>query len=262
MRGLLKLTTAAAFVIAANASSDAAIKEINYPAVNVETAKLFVANQNFERMRTALADAIAKKDAQGLFALVGPTFVWLSNGGLSGDFDLGRDALHNFKVAMGFRENGKNEDLPSFADSVWENLADFNKEKTYFSGGDNLVCGPMSASVKDQAGFDKAIQRIAADDSTAWFFVLTDTPAAATPGGTGAPVGRIGGKTAVPVLKTHPPAPAGQSGPPATHLQVLLPAGKPGWIPINLARPLVSDRLCYSETTSGDWKITTYEGVD
>jgi hypothetical protein len=262
MGGLLKFTTAAAFVMAANASSHAAIKEINYPPVAVETAKLFISNVNFEKMRTALADAIAKKDVQALSALVGPTFVWLTNGGLSGDFDLGRDAIHNFKVAMGFREQGKNEDLSPIDDSVWENLADFNKEKTYFSGGDNLVCGPMSANIKDDAGFDRAIQRIAADDSTAWFFVLTDTPAAATPGGTGAPVGRIGGKTAVPVLKTHPPVPEGQSGPPATHLQVLLPSGKPGWIPIALARPLVSDRLCYSETPSGDWKITTYEGVD
>jgi hypothetical protein len=262
MRSLLKFTTAAAFVAAANVASYAAIKEINYPAVKVETPTLFTPDANFEKMRTALAEIITKKDAQALFARVGPTFVWLSNGGVSGQFDFGRDALHNFKVVFGFRESGKDDDLPTIDNSIWESLAAFNTEKTYYAAGDNLACGPMAATIADDAAFQRTRQRIAADDTTEWFFVLTDTPATATPAGTGAPVGRLAGKTALPVLNAHPPVPEGQSGPPATHLQVLMPTGKPGWIPMTAARPMVSDRLCYSATPSGDWKITAFDSVD
>ncbi len=44
-----------------------------------------------------------------------------------------------------------------------------------------------------------------------------------------------------------------------THLEVLLPSGKSGWIPAAAARPLVSSRLCYSKTRAGEWKITLFD---
>jgi hypothetical protein len=50
---------------------------------------------------------VANRDTQALFSLVGPTFVWVSQGGLVDQFAFGRDALHNFKVVFGFREPGK-----------------------------------------------------------------------------------------------------------------------------------------------------------
>ena len=262
MRSLLKLTTAAALLAATSVASHAAIKEISYPAIKVELPPVHTPDAAFEKMRRELLDVIAKKDAKALSTFVGSTFVWLSGGGVSGQFDFGRDALHNFKVVFGLREAGQDADLPTVEDAVWESLGAFANDRTYYAAGDTLVCGPTAATIADQAGFDRARQRIAADDSTEWFFVITDTPATATPGGPGAPIGRASGKTALPVLKAHPPVPDGEQGPPATHVQVLLPAGKPGWIPVSAARPMVSDRLCYSATPSGDWKITAFDHAE
>ncbi len=46
------------------------------------------------------------RNAEALFALVGPMFTWTAQGALVGEFDPGRDALHNFKVVFGFRQQG------------------------------------------------------------------------------------------------------------------------------------------------------------
>ena len=53
---------------------------------------------------------MASRNAAALFALVGPTFVWTSQGALTNEFDPGRDALHNFKVVFGFRAAGASAD--------------------------------------------------------------------------------------------------------------------------------------------------------
>jgi len=58
---------------------------------------------DFQKMRDALAKAAAAKDEAALFALVGPTFVWTEDARLVDSFDLGRDALHNFKTVFGCR---------------------------------------------------------------------------------------------------------------------------------------------------------------
>ena len=47
-----------------------------------------------------------------------------------------------------------------------------------------------------------------------------------------------------------------------THLQVLLPSGKTGWIPATAGLPLVTDRLCYAVTADGDWKIAAFDQAE
>src|SRR2546428_69488 len=98
MRSPLISATAAAFLAASNTASPAAVKEIPYQAVKVELTETYTPDAAFEKMRKSFAEAVAKKDSQALFALVGPTFVWLVQGELSDQLDFGRDALHNFKV--------------------------------------------------------------------------------------------------------------------------------------------------------------------
>jgi hypothetical protein len=109
----------------------------------------------------------------------------------------------------------------------------------------------------DEKVFESAKQRIGADASVEWYFTVADTNATTTPAGTGAPVGRVG-QVALPVLRSYPPASEG-SARPVTHLQVLLPSGKSGWIPLSAARPLVTDRLCYAATPDGTWKIAAFD---
>ena len=257
MRSLKTAAAAAALLIAANAAALAEVKQVPYPAVKVQLADAYKPDAAFERMQRALADAVARKDAQALFALVGPTFVWLSQGDVSNQFDFGGDALQNFKVVFGFREFKKYVDGAVSDGPYWDILATFAADKTHDVATDTLVCGPTDATISDDNAFESAKQKINAGDAVEWYFTLADTPATATPTG-GAPIGRTG-IVALPVLSTYPTAAAGQAPPPPTNLQVLLPTGKSGWIPISAALPLVTDRLCFAMTADGDWKIAGYD---
>jgi hypothetical protein len=262
MRSLVISATSAALIVATNTASLAAVKEVPYTAVKVELAEAYTPNAAFEKMRNAFADAVAKKDAQALFSLVGPTFVWMSGaqGGLGDQFDSGRDALHNFKVVFGFREFGKDTDGGVADGPFWDTLAAFAAVKVYYAAAGSLVCGPPAATIVDEDVFERAKQTIGADDSVGWYFTVADTPATATPAGTGAPVGRVK-QVALPVMDVYPPA-QGQSVPPVTHLQVLLPLGKSGWIPVSAVVPLVTDRLCYALTSNGEWKISGFDQAE
>jgi len=258
MRGLLIYATAAAFLVATGIASHAAMKEVPYPLVKLRLDEAYTPDGAFAKMQKSFADAIAKKDAQALFSLVGPTFVWMSQGELSNRFDLGRDALHNFKVVFGFREFGKDADGPVADGPNWEALTTFAADKFFYAATDTLVCGPTGATIADERIFDTARRMIGADDSVEWYFTVAETAATATPSDGGSTVGRVS-QLALPAMNVYPPSPGGPSAPPATHLQVLLPSGKSGWIPISAAIPLVTDRLCYAVTPDGNWKIAGFD---
>jgi hypothetical protein len=49
---------------------------------------------------------------------------------------------------------------------------------------------------------------------------------------------------------------------PATHVEVLMPNGKSGWVPASAVRPWDSERLCYAKTPKGDWKISAYDQLE
>jgi hypothetical protein len=259
MRNFLISAIAAALMAASGTASTAAVRELPYPAVKVAVAEFFKTDAAFDMMRKSFADAVAKKDALALFGLVGPTFVWIAQGQLAEQLDLGRDALHNFKVVFGFREHGKDTDGPVPDGPFWDSLQAFAADETHYAAGGALACGPTGAAIVDDKAFEVAKQRIGADDSIEWYFTVADTDATATPAG-GAPVGRVG-QVALPVLKTYPALSEGATRP-VTHLQVLLPSGKSGWIPLSAARPLVTDRLCYALTADGTWKIAAFDAAE
>jgi len=257
MRCLLVSAAAAAFLVATHVSSPAAVKEVPYSLVKVQFADAYQPDAAFTKMQKALADAIAKKDAQRLFALVGPTFVWRVGGDLSDQFDFGSEPVQNFKVVFGFREFGKHVDGGVADGPFWNILEAFVADNSYDIISDTLVCGPSIATLDDPDAFDAAKEKIGADDTTEWYVIFDDnTKVSATPTGAGAPVGTIG-PAALPVLAYYPAA--RDSGPPPTHLKVLLPSGKSGWIPVSAAMPLATDRLCYALTAKGDWKIAVFE---
>jgi hypothetical protein len=260
MRSFLTGTAAFALMVVA-AEPAAAVKKAPYPQVSVELAERFVPDAAFERMRAALTQAVERKDAQALFGLVGPTFVWTLQGGAIEDFDMGRDALHNFKVVFGFREKDKDADGGVQDGPYWETLAGFAADGTFYKAPDagNLVCGPMLAGLKDDKVFDQARKKIETAQETAdWYFTLAETSVAKAPGDTGPPVAKLS-TVALPILQVHPPTSEGQTPAAATHLEVLLPSGKTGWIKVGEARPLYSDRLCYARTPQGDWKIAAFD---
>jgi hypothetical protein len=260
MRDLAILVTAAAIAIGAGTACLADVKEVAYPAIKVRLSDAYHPDAAFQKMQKSFADAVAKKDAQALFSLVGPTFVWTSGGELDDQFDFSGDALQNFKVVFGFREFGKRVDGGVMDGPFWDTLAAFAATTTFDNSAQTLVCGPIGADIADSNAFENAKRTIGAGDSVDWYFTIADTSATATPTGGGS-IGRAN-QIAVPVLDVYPPVTAGQPGPPTTHLKVLLPSGKSGWIPISAAVPLNADRLCYAHLPSGEWKIALFDQAE
>jgi hypothetical protein len=239
----------------------AAVKKIAYPEVKVTLNKPYKPDAAFEKMHAALLDAIKRKDAQAVTALVAPTFLWTVGDQPADELDLGRDAVHNFKVAFGFRALGKDVDGGVDGGPYWDVLTAFADDPTYYTASDtgNLVCGPIAADVADDKVFEQARRKIeTANEAAEWYFSLADTAVAKAPGDTGAPVAKVG-TVALPLLSFYPPEKEGAPPPTPTHFEVLLPSGRTGWVPVTAVRPLAADHLCYAKTPSGDWKIAAID---
>jgi len=78
------------------------------------------------------------------------------------------------------------------------------------------------------------------------------------PGDTGAPVAKVG-TVALPLLSVYPPPKESQPEAAPTDIEVLLPSGKSGFVPVAAVRALSTDHLCYAKTPSGDWKIAAID---
>jgi hypothetical protein len=248
-----------AMAMALACPANAALKKVPYPEVKVEVGEAFKPDAAFAAMRKALTEAVARKDSAALFALVGPTFVWTMQGATVEQFDMGRDAQHNFKVVFGFRQQGKDTDGGVEGGPYWDALAAFAADGTYYEESTNLICGPIGATVADDEVFETARGKIeTAEEAAEWYFTMADTPVAKAPCDTGPPVGKVG-KVALPVFSAHPPSPEGKPPVAPTHLEILMPNGRSGWIPVAAARPLSAERLCYAKTARGEWKIVAYD---
>jgi hypothetical protein len=255
------LGAAALMALALGTAPAVAVKRVPYPEIKVEVLPVYQPEPAFAAMRRAFAEAVAKKEPNALFTLLGPTFVWTAQGELAEEFDLGRDALHNFKVVFGFRGPGKDVDGGVEQGPFWTALAAFAEDATYYreTEGGNLICGPIGAIVSDDQLFEQAQKKLDTPDEPAeWYFPIGETSVSRSPGDTAAPLTKLG-KVAIPVVGAYPPSQEGQSGPPPTHFEVLLPSGKSGWVPAATVRPLVSERLCYAKTAGGEWKIVRYD---
>ncbi len=255
MRIILFPLTAAALLAAANSEALSEVKLVSYPTVRVRVAEAYSPDAAFQKMQIAFAQAVAAKDSQAMLALVGPTFLWMSRGDLNDQFDFGRGATDNFSTVFGF---GTPAGGGAANGPLWEILASFAGDQTFYRATNSLVCGPTSASVVDSDDFNSAKKRIGADETVEWYFTTADVVTVSTPTDAGTPIGHTG-QVALPVISVSPQAKDGEAKPAITHLQVLLPSGKSGWIPISAAIPLATDRLCYALTANGDWKFAAFD---
>jgi hypothetical protein len=262
---LLRPSILALLTILLASSASAEVRKVAYPRIKVEIAKAYKPDAAFEAMRKAFVEAAERKDENALFALVAPGFVWTINGALAGDYDPGRDALHNFKVLFGFRQYGRDADGGVADGPFWSALAVFAGEGTFFQTVEdgNIVCSPIAATVADEELFEEARGKVEPEDQAAdWYFILRDnTPVARAVNDKGLPVARLG-QEAVPILRAYPDAQEGQPAPTPTHFEVLLPSGKSGWIAAAAALPLQTGRLCYVAVPGGTWKIAIYDGPE
>ncbi len=259
MRNLFLISALLIAVAHFNLSS-AAVKEVSYPKVEVDVKSAYKPDPAFVSMRNAMTQAVAKRDEKALFALVNRTFIWTQEGQLADDFDLGRDALHNFKVVFGFRAPGKDADGKVENGPFWDMLRAFAADGTYSESGDtgNLVCGPAAAEVINKDVFDQARKKVESIyDEAEWYFPLTETEVTKSPKDRGPPIVKID-SVALPVLNAYPTT-EGSDPTTATHLQVLLPSGQSGWVLASAVRPLVTGRLCYAKAPDGNWRIAVYD---
>ena len=262
MRNLLVVGALVA-TAALSGVSVAAVKKVPYPEVKVKVEPIYKPDAAFATMRSAMAQAVAQKDSNALFTLIAPTFVWTLQGQLAGELNLGRDPLHNFKVVFGFRALDADVDGGVENGPFWATLAAITEDGTFYQSEDsgNLVCSPAAAEVTDDAIFEQARKKIeGGDEEVEWYFTLAEISIDKSPNDKAAPIASIG-QVALPVLSVYPTSQG--SGPrPATHFEVLLPSGKSGWVSASAVRPLVTDRLCYARSPSGDWRIAVYDQAD
>ena len=172
-----------------------------------------------------------------------------------------RGSSHNFKVVFGFRALGKDEDGGVDNGPYWDALAAFAGDPTDYAatGTGNLICGPIAADIVDESTFEQASKKIATEVRERIGISPSPTPTwPGAPGDTGTPVAKVGA-VALPVLSSYPPAKEGQPVSQPTDVEVLLPSGKSGWIAAAAVRPLITERLCYAKTPSGDWKIAAID---
>jgi hypothetical protein len=254
MRRLIAVAVASA---CAAGPAFAEFKEVPYPEVKVEMPPPVKRTAALEAMQKAFADAVANRDAAALATLVGPSFAWLAQNEVSEEFDLGRDPVHNFKVAFGFREYGQDQDGLVPEGPFWDELAAFANDPNYYQDVGNLVCGPIVGRISDDDALEKARETIGADDTVDWYFTLAETTVTAAPG-SDTVVGKTG-IIALPILSDYP---KGAEGAKVTHYEVLLPSGKSGWVPKSAVRPFVNDSLCYALTPEGEWKIAVFDQAD
>jgi hypothetical protein len=247
-------------LLTAGAAAD--VRRVAYPRVKVEINEAYKPDPAFEAMRKSFAGAVARKDANAVFDLIAPGFVWTVGGALSGDYDPSRSALHHFKVLFGFREYGKDVDGGVADGPYWSSLTTFANEQTYYqTESGNLVCSPLAASVENEDTMEEARNKVETDDGAEWYFVLRDTPVARAVNDRGLPIARLN-QEAVPILSVHPKAEEGKEAPTPTHFEVLLPSGRAGWIPAEAALPLDTGRLCYIAVPGGAWKIAIYDASE
>jgi hypothetical protein len=259
MRSTVVLSLLAAAIAFAPAPA-AAIKQTPYTEVRVEVPAATKAEPALEAMRKQLAEAIKRRNVGLLDELVGPTFFWNVSGETSVQFDKDRNALHNFKVAFGFRQFGQDSDSKNPEDQLWEVLEDINASPPLFQmeGHPGVLCGPASGEPVDGNVLDRAIGLIENEgEDSEWVYSLGEITLTEKPGNGGA-VETVS-KLAMPIVATHPPSQTLGNNPLPTHFQLLLPSGKAGWVDVKAVQPLAVDKLCYGKGPDGAWKIVGYE---
>jgi hypothetical protein len=200
------LLAAAIPLLAAPGSAEP--QQVAYPEVKVVLENPYKPDAAFDKMNGAFLDAVQRKDIGALTALVAPTFLWTVSDHPADELDLGRDAIHNFKVAFGFRAFGESVDGGVDDGPYWDVLTAFAEEPSFYIANDagTLVCGPTAAEVADDNAFEEARRKIdAINESVEWYFTLAaETPVAMAPGDTGIPVAKVG-TIAMPLIGFYPP---------------------------------------------------------
>jgi hypothetical protein len=196
----------------------------------------------YEALRKQMGEAAQRKDRAALAKLVvNQGFFWERENGDRADKR--KPGVDNLAAALGL--NNKDG-------AGWDMLASFADDPTGSQSPDHkgAVCAPADPSYDGKA-FDDLMQATKTDLGEWGYPVSTDVEVHAAP------------QASAPVIEKLAPAfvrvmPENGSNVP-TFLRVVTPAGKIGFVSVDLIAPVGNDQICYVKDAGG-WKIGGYIG--
>jgi hypothetical protein len=208
------------------------------------TLPAVVPDPAFEPFRKQLQEIAKKKDRAALARLVAKDFFWVPE-----DTDVSdktKPGIDNLAKAIGL--DGPN----AFG---WDAIAGYAVERTGMKDPQrpNVICAP------GEPGFDeKAADELAnatKTDSSDWAYPTRDGVEVRSAANAQAAVIDKLGLFLVRILPDDSPANTVM----ASHVKVMTPTGKVGFVPIDVVLPLIGEQMCYIKEVGG-WRIAGYLG--
>ena len=200
---------------------------------------------SFDAFRKQLGEIAKIKDRAALAELISPSFFWQPENTDIADKKL--SAIDNAAKALGL----------DGADAIgWDALAEYASEPTTMPDPqqrNGVFCAPAEAAFDDKAA-DELAAATQTDESD-WVFPIRDGIEVRSAAKREAEVIDKLGLHLVRVLPDDSPLNAVL----AAFVKVMSPAGKVGYVPLDLVRSLGGEQLCYVKEVSG-WKIAGFRG--
>jgi hypothetical protein len=196
----------------------------------------------FETLRKQMGEIAQRKDRAALAKLViGQGFFWERENGDRADKT--KPGVDNLAAALGLNDRDG---------AGWDMLASFADDPTGSQSPDHkgAVCAPADPGFDGKA-FDDLMQ-ITKTDLGEWGYPVSPNVEVRAAPQANAPVIEKLGLAFVRVM------PEGGPNVP-TFLRVVTPAGKTGFVSVDLIAPVGNDQICYVKDTGG-WKIGGYIG--
>ena len=196
----------------------------------------------FEALRKQMGEATQRKDRAALAKLVvSQGFFWERENGNRAESS--KPGVDNLAVALGL--NNKDG-------TGWDMIASFADDPTGSQSPDHkgVICAPADPSYDGKA-FDDLMQATKTDLDEWGYRVSADVEVRAAPQAN-APVVE---KLLLACIRVMPEA--GPNVP--TFLRVVTPAGKTGFVSVDMMAPVGNDQICYVKDSNG-WKIGGYIG--
>jgi hypothetical protein len=205
-----------------------------------------VSDPTFEPFRKQLREIAQKKDRAALGKMVANDFFWIPED--TDVADKSKPGIENLARALGLDEPNTRG---------WDALANFAAERTGSKDEQRqgVICAP------GDPGFDGAVADQLANetqtDASDWAYPVRDGIEVRDSTNATAPVIEKLGLHLVRLLPDASPANVVK----ATHLKVMTPTGKIGFVPNDLVLQLINPQICYLKDASG-WKIAGYNGEE
>lgn len=196
----------------------------------------------FEALRKQMGEAAQRKDRAALAKLVvGQGFFWDRENGDRADKR--KPGVDNLAAALGL--NNKDG-------AGWDMLASFADDPTGSSSPNHkgTVCAPADPSYDGKA-FDSLMQDTRTDLGEWGYPVSADVEVRAAPQANSPVIEKLAAAFVHIVPEGGPNIP--------TFLRVITPAGKAGFVSVDLIAPVGNDQICYVKDAGG-WKIGGYIG--